>query len=133
MNGINWETVADNLFDRGTIFNLVEYLELNASEAVEVAKNGGDIYDLDNMLHLRELLGFSVSYNLYHYIDNHYDGGILELEKEDFPALVWLVEDYVKNGWRIEKQDIWKDYDFDSEKDQYGFVGWHKRVKEGTR
>lgn len=131
----NWSNITNNIdcWDELCSTGLgSDYAESNPTEAIDVAKNHGDLYDLDNMVHLKSILGFSVSWNLYTYINGHLDGGILELTKEDdLPALNWLIEDYARNGDKIEKEDIWDHYDYASEQDEYGFVGWHNRVKKG--
>lgn len=102
------------------------YIESYPLEAIECAANRLDLIDLDWMVHLKGLIGIPISYGLYHHIDIHYDGSLLELDESDLPQLHWLINDYAVNGDLHE--NIWADYDFAAHKDKYGYCGWHERV-----
>lgn len=124
---INWEKICKRIMYWDTsIGNYYDYAESNPIETVEVASANGSLCDIDNMVYIKELIGFPISYDLYCHIDRHYDGSVMELSEKDIPAIEWLIEDYVTNG-KID-YDIWKDYDFENYQDEYGFCGWHKRV-----
>jgi len=129
---INWEMICGRIAywntDLGYIY---AYAEGNPMEAIEVASAGGCLPDMDDMIHLKEILGFPITYAMFSYFEKHYDGSLMELGKEDLPALYWLLNDYVINGKEIMESDIWDRYDFDSYADKYGFCGWHKRVTDG--
>lgn len=76
--------------------DMYNYVEENLTEAIECAKLEGNLYDLDYMIHLKKLLNMSISYKLYSYIDDKYDGSILELDEKDINMIrQWIVE-YVK-------------------------------------
>lgn len=123
-SGINWEAIYEKIEDEAEDWG-------ERFETIECAANNGDIVDLDLMMHLNELLKMPISFNLYRHIDRHFDGSVQELEKEDIPALNWLVNDYAMNG--LIKEDIWDGYDFDAYKDEWGYCGWHKRVLDGLK
>lgn len=118
-----WEKLAETINYAG---DYADYLESNPTEALETAANGGCLLDIDNMVHVKSLIGYPISYSLYRHIDKHADGGLMELEEEDIPALMWLIKDYALHGEC--KQDIWANYDWENHD---GF--WHKRVLEGLK
>jgi DNA integrity scanning protein DisA with diadenylate cyclase activity len=60
-----------------------DYIEENIGEALDVVKHGGNLYDLDNIIHLKDIMRMSVSYELYSYINSHYDDSVLELGEEN--------------------------------------------------
>lgn len=72
-----------------------DYINENFGVALDVAHDGNCMSDLDCIVHLSKLLGFKVSYNLYCYIDNHYDESLLELTKEDLPELWKIIDSYI--------------------------------------
>lgn len=77
------------LSDPGYADYIIEHL----GAAVDVARHGGCLIDLDNIVHLETILGFNVSYVLYCYIDSQYDGSLLEIT--DWKELMTHVWKYV--------------------------------------
>lgn len=129
---INWENICNKIMYWNTsLGEEYGYAESNPTETIEVALNNGTLPDLDNMVHLRGLIGFAITYDLYSHIDAHYDGSIMELSNEDLPQIEWLIEDYAVNGKL--KDDIWEGYEYEKYSNEYGFCGWHKRVRGGIK
>lgn len=71
-----------------------EYIEKHLGEAIDVAKHHGSLFDLDQILHLKDLLGITVSYDLYHYINGKLDDlAPVDLGLEDRVELyTWVIE-----------------------------------------
>lgn len=71
-----------------------EYIACNLMESVEIARNNENLYDLDRMVHLSEILGFKVSYGFYHYVECKLtDGCSMDLDETDKLKLMnWLYE-----------------------------------------
>ena len=98
MMNINWKEVCDKIDCYNDLMeNDYEYAKSNPLEAIECVVNNGCMIDFDNMVYLKELLGIDISYDLYSFIDKHYDGGLMELDKSDLPYLKWLINDYIRN------------------------------------
>lgn len=132
MMNINWKEVCDKIDCYNDLMeNDYGYAESNPLEAIECAVNNGCMIDFDNMVYLKELLGIDISYDLYSFIDKHYDGGLMELDKSDLPYLKWLINDYIRNKNHISSDELWCGYDFEKHEDKYGFCGWHERVIKG--
>lgn len=70
------------------------YIACNMMESAEIARNNGNLYDLDRMVHLSEILGFKVSYGFYHYVECKLtDGCSMDLDEMDKLKLMnWLYE-----------------------------------------
>lgn len=67
-----------------------EYILQHIGDSIDVVRHGGCLIDLDNIVHLEEVLGFNVSYELYSYIDSQYDDSLLEIEdKKELMKHVW--------------------------------------------
>ena len=112
----SWESVLGHNYD---------YASSNPLEAIECSKNRLCVTDMDNMVHIKELIGFPVTYEQYSFIDRHYDGSIMELDEESIPHLRWLLMDYIFNS------NIPLDWT-GQEMDSHGFCGWHKRVRDAV-
>ena len=129
---INWKKICNKIeyyeSSQGEDFS---YAESNPMEAIEVASHNGALFDLDDMVNIKNIVGFPITFDLYRHINTHYDGSLMELDKEDLPQLEWLIEDYVTNG--MASDDIWKGYDYEKYQDESGFCGWHKRVIDGIK
>ena len=102
------------------------YAEDNPMETLEVAKHNGCLPDLDNMVNIKGIVGHPITWDMYSYIDYHYDGSLMELTGMDLFKLEWLLADYVENGDEVINSDIWADYEYNGR----NFYGWHKRVCE---
>lgn len=78
-----------------------DYIDSHFGEALEVLKNDGSIYDLDNIVNLQSILGFHVSYDLYHYMNNrceeYYYVNISELSRKDYGLVISMCREYVAN------------------------------------
>lgn len=70
-----------------------DYVLVHLGEAVDVVRHDNCLMDLDNIIHLREVLGFNVSHELYSYIDSQYDDSLLEIT--DWKELMEHVWKYV--------------------------------------
>lgn len=82
------EKISDRLHAEG----YKGYISLHLGEALEVARNGGSILDLDRIIILKDILGFNVSYNLFTMIDAQYnDVDLLEFTEDDKAELMELV------------------------------------------
>lgn len=67
-----------------------DYILNYLGEALDVARHGNCLLDLDNIVHLKKVLGFNISYELYGYIDSQYDYSLLEVEdKNELMQHVW--------------------------------------------
>lgn len=129
---INWKKICNKIeYYESSLGEDFGYAESNPMETIEVASHNGDLYDLDNMVAIKDIINIPITYELYNHIGAHYDGSLLELEKEDLPQLEWLIEDYVVNGKL--KDNIWEGYDYKKYQDESGFCGWHKRVMDGIK
>ena len=65
------------------------------TEKIECARHNGTTYDLDCMINLNDILKFSISWELYSFINAKVDD-IMECDKEDYLALLRFVFEYVK-------------------------------------
>ena len=66
------------------------YAQENPTEALETAANGGAVYDMDKMVHLHGLLGYAVSYAMYHDIADAFDSAgtdVLDLTEKQAPLI----------------------------------------------
>lgn len=72
-----------------------EYIQENLGEAIDVVKHDGCIFDLDNIIHLKEVMEISISYEMYMCIDSHYDCSLLEIGIEDKEELFSVLNDYI--------------------------------------
>jgi len=71
-----------------------DYIESNIFESIEVAKNKGNIWDLDGIIHLENLLNSHISYEFYHYVNENTDDSIMDFTKEDVPRLMMFLATY---------------------------------------
>lgn len=71
-----------------------DYIESNIFESIEVAKNNGNLYDLDGIIHLENLLNSHISYEFYHYVNGNIDDSIMELTERDVPRLMMFLATY---------------------------------------
>lgn len=49
-----------------------DYISDNLQEALQVAENGGGLFELDHLVNLKELLGIPVTYKMFAYVDQIY-------------------------------------------------------------
>lgn len=74
-----------------------DYILFNLSIALEAAKHDDSILEVDKMVNIKDITGISPSYELYNYIDSHYeDISLLELGGDDKCDLMNLIVDYTK-------------------------------------
>ncbi len=74
-----------------------DYILFNLSLALEVAKHDDSILEVDKMVNIKDITGVFPSYELYNYIDSHYeDISLLELGEDDKSDLINLIVDYTK-------------------------------------
>ncbi|WP_395546773.1 MULTISPECIES: hypothetical protein [unclassified Lacrimispora] len=75
-----------------------DYILFNLSLALEAAKHGDSILEVDKMVNIRDITGISPSYDLFNYIDSYYgDVSLLELGEDDKNDLMNLITEYT-NG-----------------------------------
>ena len=89
-----WEEICDRIDGYWDLVDDTSYAERHPLEAIECSRNG-EMIDLDWMVHLSELLKMPISWELYHYIDGHYDDSLMDLDESDLWWLEELVRRYV--------------------------------------
>ena len=70
-----------------------DYIKENLGEALDVMKHNGSMIDLDNIVHLKDILSINVSYEMYSYIDGNYDCSLLEIN--DKAELFSILSNYI--------------------------------------
>lgn len=78
-----------------------DYILENLGMVVEAAHQGGNIYDVDEMVTLSKLLGFNVSYGLYSYLYEHM-GNISFLDYPDTPETLTRIKHLVDTYMKVE-------------------------------
>lgn len=72
------------------------YILENLGESIEVVKHDGCILDLDRILLLKEIMGISISWEVYQFIDGYFDDeDLLEFAANDKEELLRVLDGYI--------------------------------------